>query len=169
MIPPLSRPSVAHPREQFQQVTAICRRPAEDSEPPARQVIGEPGYQFMIRSAEPIPDRDTTSRPGSPGTASADPRTILKQPCRFPGVPERSNMGGHSLDHHRLGLMPRIGSGDDPGQIRRVRRVARLVVSLEDHDVALHGRSLRRAGLELMAAYGPEASAADSSPGTGKS
>jgi MalT-like TPR region len=35
---------------------------------------------FMIRSAEPIPDRDTTSRPGSPGTASAGPRTILKQP-----------------------------------------------------------------------------------------
>ena len=41
-------------------------------------------------------------------------------------------------------LMPRIGSGDDAGQIRRVRRVTRLVVSLEDHDVALHGRSLRR-------------------------
>lgn len=49
MIPPLSRPPVAHPREQFQQVIAIHRRPAEDSEPPARQVIGEPGYQPPVR------------------------------------------------------------------------------------------------------------------------
>src|SRR5882762_6175243 len=49
MIPPPSRPSVAHPREQFQQVTAIRQRPAEDSETPARQVIGEPGYQPPVR------------------------------------------------------------------------------------------------------------------------
>jgi hypothetical protein len=49
MIPPLSRPPIAHPRKQFQQVTGIRHRPAEDSEPPARQVIGEPGYQPPVR------------------------------------------------------------------------------------------------------------------------
>ena len=49
MIPPLARPPVTHPGKQFQQVTAIRRRPAEGSEPPARQVIREPGYQPPVR------------------------------------------------------------------------------------------------------------------------
>ena len=45
MISPLSRPPVAHPREQFQQVTAMRYRPAGDGEPPARarQIIRKPG------------------------------------------------------------------------------------------------------------------------------
>jgi hypothetical protein len=44
------------PREQFQQVTAIRQRPAEDSEPPARQVIGEPGYQPPARPKAVTPN-----------------------------------------------------------------------------------------------------------------
>src|SRR5258708_17168451 len=48
MTPPPARPPVAHPGEQFQQVTAIrCR--AEGSEPPARQASGDPGYQPPVR------------------------------------------------------------------------------------------------------------------------
>src|SRR5258708_132151 len=48
MIPPPARPPVAHPGEQFQQVTAIrCR--AEGSEPPARQAIGEQGCEPPVR------------------------------------------------------------------------------------------------------------------------
>ena len=49
MIPSLARPPVAHPGEQFQQITANgwCR--AQGSEPSARQVIGEPGYQPPVR------------------------------------------------------------------------------------------------------------------------
>src|SRR5258708_13455819 len=48
MTPPPAGPPVAHPGEQFQQVTAIrCR--AEGSEPPARQAIGEPGYHPPVR------------------------------------------------------------------------------------------------------------------------
>src|SRR5437868_4580987 len=49
MIPPLPRPPVAHPGEQFQQVTAIRRRRAEGREPSVRQVTGEPGYQPPVR------------------------------------------------------------------------------------------------------------------------
>jgi hypothetical protein len=48
MIPALARSPVAHPGEQFQQVTAIrCR--AGGRQPPACQVIGEPGYQPPVR------------------------------------------------------------------------------------------------------------------------
>jgi hypothetical protein len=41
----------------------------------------------MIRSAEPLPDRDTTSRPGSPGTASAGPNDLeTAVPWHLPAV-----------------------------------------------------------------------------------
>jgi len=62
----------------------------------------------MIRSAEPIPDRDTTSRPGSPGTASAGLRTILKQPwllthepTTWHGIQQMDTSGGWSIDIYR--------------------------------------------------------------------
>ena len=103
MIPPLTRPPVRHPREQFQQVTAIRQRraartasrprarspaspdisrPSGAGQPPAMtqsstaklrlarvrrktpRITGASPY-FMIRSTEPIPDRDTTSRPAA--------------------------------------------------------------------------------------------------------
>ncbi len=48
MIPPLARPPVADPGEQFQQVTADGRR-AAGGKPHARQVVGEPGYQPPAR------------------------------------------------------------------------------------------------------------------------
>ena len=54
MIPSLTRPPVAHPREQFQQVTAVRRRRAAGSEPPARQIIRKPGYQ------PPVPHKAAT-------------------------------------------------------------------------------------------------------------
>jgi hypothetical protein len=49
MIPSLTRPSVAHPGEQFQQVTANRRHRAGGNGPSVRQVIGEPGYQPPAR------------------------------------------------------------------------------------------------------------------------
>jgi hypothetical protein len=49
MIPALTRPPVAHPAEQFQQVTAIRPRRAAGTEPPVRQIIREPAYQPRAR------------------------------------------------------------------------------------------------------------------------
>ena len=72
----------------------------------------------MIRSAEPIPDRDTTSRPGSPGTASADPRTILKQPWPRAGhgVAVLLKVYANSIDGQACAANQRIGDAlDEPG------------------------------------------------------
>ena len=41
-------------------------------------------------------------------------------------------MLGHHLEHQPLGLFVSSSSGDDPLEVRRVRRVANLVVSFED-------------------------------------
>ena len=80
----------------------------------------------MIRSAEPIPDRDTTSRPGSPGTASAGLRTILKQPW-----PRRAGHGvavllkvyANSIDGQGGGANQRIGdAGADHRRLDVTRR-----------------------------------------------
>jgi hypothetical protein len=73
----------------------------------------------MIRSAGPIPDRDTTSRPGSPGTASAGTRRILRQPW-----PRRAGHGvavllkvyANSIHGQAGAANQRIGDAlDEPG------------------------------------------------------
>src|ERR1022692_118865 len=63
---------------------------------------------------------------------------------RLAGLPKHGDVLGHRLYHQLLSLLTGGAGGDDPGQVGRVRRVARLAVTLEDHYVALHSRSFRR-------------------------
>src|SRR5258708_17775352 len=59
------------------------------------------------------------------------------------GLRQHGVVLGNRLENQPLGLTMRGSSGDNPGQVRGVGRVADLVVALENDYVASHGRSLR--------------------------
>src|SRR5258708_12664689 len=58
------------------------------------------------------------------------------------GLRQHGVVLGNRLENQPLGLTMRGSSGDNPGQVRGVGRVADLVVALENDYVAPHGRSL---------------------------
>lgn len=45
---------------------------------------------------------------------------------RLTGLPEQCDVLGHRLDHQLLSLAVRGSGGDNPGQVRGVRRIAGL-------------------------------------------
>ncbi len=58
-------------------------------------------------------------------------------------------MLGHCLDHQLLSLLAGSPGGDDPGQVGRVRRVARLAAAIYRETGDRHGEGLALEGLGL--------------------
>jgi hypothetical protein len=63
---------------------------------------------------------------------------------RLASLPEQGKMLCHRLEHQTLGLVVRCSGGDNSGQVGGVRRIAGLVVALENDYVASHGRPLHK-------------------------